>query len=86
LPRELLAVEAQVVRVGLEKALGVDGVGQHAVVLVLEAGEVAFADLGGLFDVVEGEAPLLPGVGEYGADLGLAIRRVKPVLLVAHDA
>src|SRR3712207_1050484 len=41
-----LPVQAQVIRVGLQEAPCVDGVGQCAVVLALEADQVALANLG----------------------------------------
>jgi hypothetical protein len=49
--REGFAVQAEVVGVGLQKAPGVDRIGQNRVVLTLEAREVALAYLGGLLDL-----------------------------------
>src|SRR5215212_7483398 len=84
---EGFAVEAEVVGVGLQKAPGVDRVGQHCVVLALETREVALADLGRMLDLLEREATLLTLLLEIAADLGPAIgllRTRRVVLRVFH--
>jgi hypothetical protein len=83
---KLLAVEVKIFSVGLEEALGVDGVGKRPIVLALEAEEVTLANLGGICDFVEGKASLCASLLQDRSNLAATVRGLEGALLFVHDA